>query len=165
MKKYFLLILVFLGAWVFWNKVNVKHSVSNITPEAAMVETIKWDFPYVQINNIKIPVEIAKTEAEVQKGLSGRKSLATDKGMLFVFNKPDYYRFWMPNMNFPIDIIWIDQNKIVGIHESVSNQFDPKNPKFYTPSQPADRVLEVNAGFAQKNKIKTSDQINFYNIQ
>lgn len=162
MKKYFFLALAVIGAAVWWTQ-DVKHQVSDTG--AAIAKTVRPDYPYAEVNNIKIPIEIAQTETEVQKGLSDRVSLAADKGMLFIFKKPDYYRFWMPNMNFPIDIIWIDQNKIVGIHESVSNQFDPKNPKFYTPSQPADRVLEVNAGFAQKNKIKTSDQINFYNIQ
>lgn len=143
-----------------WWTQNVKHQVSD-TAGAVAVKSVKLNFPHAQINKLKIPVEVARTPAEAQQGLSGRESLAADKGMLFIFNKPDYYRFWMPNMNFPIDIIWISQNTIAGIHKNVSNQFDPANPKFYTPPQPVNKVLEVNAGFAQKNNLKVGDPFNF----
>ena len=159
MKKYFILILIFLGAGVWWTQ-NVKHQVSD-TAGAVAVKSVKLNFPHAQINKLKIPVEVARTPAAAQHRLSGRESLAADKGMLFIFNKPDYYRFWMPNMNFPIDIIWISQNTIAGIHKNVSNQFDPANPKFYTPPQPVNKVLEVNAGFAQKNNLKVGDPFNF----
>lgn len=161
MKKYILLALIFvaLGTVVWWTQ-SVKPSGSDTT-SAAVIETDKSDFSYVQINNVKIPVEIARTEAETQRGLSGRESLDTDKGMLFIFPKPDYYRFWMPDMNFPIDIIWINENRVVGISQNISNEFDSKNPKFYAPPQPVDRVLEVNAGFAQKENIKVGDPFNF----
>ena len=162
MKKYLLLVLILLvglGTAV-WRAQDVKHQVSDKS-NAAAVEAVKLKTPYVEINGVNINVELAQTETGVQKGLSGRESLAADKGMLFIFNKPDYYRFWMPNMNFPIDIIWISQNTIVGIHKNVSNQFDPANPKFYTPPRPVDRVLEVNAGFAQKNNLKVGNPFNF----
>ncbi|MBI4118834.1 MAG: DUF192 domain-containing protein [Parcubacteria group bacterium] len=166
MRKYFLLILIFLGAGVWWAQ-NIKHRVFDIdikTSVAIVGTTVKEDSPYVQINNLKIPVELAKTEAEVQKGLSGRASLGADQGMLFIFAQPDYYRFWMPDMRFPIDIIWINENKVAGISQNVSNEFDPKNPKFYIPPRPADKVLEVNAGFAENKKIKTGDKIIFNNV-
>ncbi len=163
MRKYFLLILIFLGAVVFWTQ-NVKpprFDTIDTVPTVTASDTIKHNLAYVQINNVKIPVEIAKTPAEVRKGLSGRESLDAKNGMLFIFAQPDYYSFWMPNMNFPIDIIWIAQDTIVGIHENVSNIFDPKNPKFYTPPKPVDKVLEINAGLAQKKNIKVGDPFNF----
>lgn len=159
MRKYFLLFLILLGAGVWWTQ-SVKPSVSDTAP-AAVIETIKPDSPYVEINNVKIPVEVVRTQAEVEKGLSGRVSLDAASGMLFIFAQPDYYRFWMPNMNFPIDIIWIKDDRIVEISPNVSNKFDPKNPKFYTPPQPADRVLEVNAGFAKNKNIKVNDDVDF----
>ncbi|MEK7609259.1 MAG: DUF192 domain-containing protein [Patescibacteria group bacterium] len=161
MKKYLFLILILSGAGVWWAQ-DVRHRVSDTAP-AAVVGTVKPDSPYVEINGVEIPVEVVKTQAEVEKGLSGRASLDSKRGMLFIFSQPDYYRFWMPDMNFPIDIIWINENQIVGISPDVSNEFDPTNPKFYTPPRPADRVLEVNAGFAVGNDIKVGDSIIFNN--
>lgn len=169
MKKYILLILFSLGTAVWWTQ-NVKPSESGttITPEvgapvATVGSAIKQDFPYVQINNVKIPVEVAQTPAEVEKGLSGRASLDAASGILFIFPKPDYYRFWMPDMNFPIDIIWIREDRIVGISPDISNEFNPANPKFHTSPRPADRVLEANAGFAQNKNIKVNDTVIFNN--
>ena len=158
MRKYLILVLILFGAVVWWTQ---NPTDSYMTPTAEV--GVKWDFPYVQINNTKIPVELAQTEAEVQKGLSGRASLDAEKGLLFIFSKPDYYRFWMPDMNFPIDIVWIVEGEVIGIHENISNRFDPKNPKFYTPPRPINRVLELNAGFAKKN-IKAGDKIIFNNV-
>jgi len=121
--------------------------------------------PYVQIDGIKIPVEIATSTTAIRKGLSGRVSLDADRGMIFVFSKPDKYRFWMPDMHFPIDIIWTNNGKIVGITENASNEFNPANPIFYTPQKPAQYVLEVNAGFAEKNNINIGDKIILNNIE
>jgi uncharacterized membrane protein (UPF0127 family) len=119
----------------------------------------------VKIGSVNIPAEVARTSAEVQKGLSGRLSLDQDKGMLFMFAKADIYSFWMPDMHFPLDIIWISSaKKVVGISADVSNEFDPANPKFYRPPSPAQYVLEVNAGFAAKNGIKIGNSVTFANI-
>ena len=85
--------------------------------------------------------------------------------MIFVFSKPDKYRFWMPNMHFPIDIIWVNSNPVIGITKNVSNEFDPVNPVFYTPPKPAQYVLEVNAGFAEKNYINIGDKVVLNNIE
>ena len=85
--------------------------------------------------------------------------------MIFVFSKPDKYRFWMPDMHFPIDIIWTNNGKIVGITENASNEFNPANPIFYTPQKPAQYVLEVNAGFSEKNNINIGDKIILNNIE
>lgn len=120
--------------------------------------------PLVRIGSINIPVEIAATEETREKGLSGRPSLDKNKGMLFIFPKPNFHQFWMRDMNFPIDIIWIDNGRVIGITPDVSNNFDQKNPRTYSPSQPAQYILEVNAGFSTKNKIKIGDVIAFENI-
>lgn len=115
--------------------------------------------PFVQISSTTIPVEIATSTPAVQKGLSGRPSLNPEVGMLFVFSRPDNYRFWMPDMHFPIDIIWIDSNKVVDMDENVSPEFDPLHPRFYMPSKPVQYVLELNAGFVQTRRIKKGDRV------
>src|SRR3989304_6446445 len=65
----------------------------------------------VVIAGTTINVEIAQTEAEREQGLSGHKPLADDEGMLFIFDKPGYHGFWMKDMLFSIDIIWISADK------------------------------------------------------
>lgn len=119
----------------------------------------------VQIAATEIPVEIATSSAAVQKGLSGRVSLAADRGMLFLFDRPEKYRFWMPDMRFPIDIIWIDDNQVIDVDENVSPKFDPLHPIFYTPARPVRYVLEVNAGFMKRNNIHIGDAVIFNRIR
>lgn len=121
--------------------------------------------PSVTIGAIPVMVEIATTSAAVQKGLSGRAYLGRDQGMLFIFSQPDRHRFWMPDMRFPIDIIWIAGDKVIDIDKNVSNRFDPARPVFFTPSSPVRYVLEVNAGFSKKYGIKIGDPVAFNRIR
>lgn len=113
----------------------------------------------VVIGEVRIPVLIAETNEELRRGLSGMASLDKGAGMLFIFPKADTYTFWMPNMNFPIDIIWINDGVVVDIHHNVSNEFDLDNPKIYTPKEPAQYILEVNAGIAEEHNIKIGDSV------
>lgn len=116
-------------------------------------------FKAIKINNIEILVEIADTSLKQAKGLSNRNFLKENRGMLFIFEKPNYYSFWMKEMNFPIDIIWIDENwQIVDITENILPQIFPKT---FQPERLVKYVLEVKAGFVQKNKIKIGDKVNF----
>ncbi len=116
----------------------------------------------VLLPNVVIPVEVAKGIFAVQKGLSGRPSLNADSGMLFLFSAPARHRFWMPNMHFPIDIIWINNERVIDISHDVSNNFNALNPRLYSPKEPAQYVLEVNAGFAQKKGIMIGDTVSFH---
>lgn len=120
--------------------------------------------PLVSIDGLVIPVELRRTSEEIKQGLSGRKSLDADKGMLFIFSRPAFYTFWMPDMHFSIDIIWIDgSGKIVDITKSVP--YDEARARIlYRPKEPAQYVLEVNAGFSDKKGIEIGDKIFFYNI-
>src|SRR3989338_5042145 len=67
----------------------------------------------IRISNVKIKAELADTPEKRALGLSGRETLGNDEGMLFVFDEPNTRQFWMKNMNFALDIIWIDENKKV----------------------------------------------------
>ena len=89
-----------------------------------------------------------------------RGGLADNRGMLFLFPQENFYPFWMKNMRFPLDIIWIDKDKrIVDIKTDVPtcNQ----TCESLTPGDKALYVLEVNAGFAKKNEIKIGDRVSF----
>lgn len=117
---------------------------------------------FVKINNKEIKVEIIDTSELIYKGLSGRDNLCEDCGMLFKFNNRQERAFVMRDMNFPIDIIWIDEDVIIGIEENLQPEgSDYKN--IYESPEPVNYVLEVNAGFADKNNIKKGDKI-IYNL-
>lgn len=88
-------------------------------------------------------VELARTKAEQTKGLSGRESLDIDAGMLFIFPSSDIYSFWMKDTKIPLDIIWIDDYKIVEM-ATLNLPVDNNIPN-YTPQSKAQYVLELNA--------------------
>src|SRR3989344_1681259 len=91
------------------------------------------------------------------RGLSGRRSLEENQGMLFVFNTADYYNFWMKDMYFPIDIIWLNDDwRVIDLTENIS----PKNfPVTYQPRAPARYVLEVNAGFIVAHRMTIGTRV------
>jgi uncharacterized membrane protein (UPF0127 family) len=102
-------------------------------------------------------MDIADTPAEQEQGLSGRLSLAPDTGMIFIFDTPDNYGFWMQKMNFPLDIIWISSDyRIVHIEKNLSPE---TYPTVYYPNAPSKYVLEISGGLADENDIKIGDLI------
>lgn len=112
----------------------------------------------VRINDKSIKAELAMTNAERYQGLSERKNLCADCGMLFLFPTSLDLDFVMRNMDFPLDIIFINQGRIIKIAENLAPEGgDPK--KVYASDGPADQVLEVNGGFASRNGIKIGDHI------
>jgi hypothetical protein len=129
------------------------------------------DIKSVNIAGQNIKVDLALTEAEQTQGLSGRTSLNENEGMLFVFPVPGKYAFWMKDMNFPIDMIWLAPSgggdreaKVVYIKKNA----DPKlYPETYGPG-PSDGeakyVLEVVSGFSDKNNLKVGDSVYFSGI-
>jgi uncharacterized protein len=170
-KIRYLFIIILLAAGVFFlvyetpsSPIVAGNTIEPQTTSSSPVPSTTPKTPKVNIANTSIEVEVATTTAAVTKGLSGRLSLAADSGMLFVFSKPAVYRFWMPDMHFPLDIIWINNNRVIDITADVSNDFDPTNPKFYTPGHPAKYVLEVNAGFSQHHGLRIGDRVTFHNI-
>lgn len=116
--------------------------------------------PYITIENTTFKLELAKTIPEQNKGLSNRKSLAANRGMLFLFPEKGFYSFWMKDMEFPLDIIFISGDTVVTI---VENAPAPKsmtdNLPLYNPEVPVDKVLEVNAGTVKKYGIVKGDKV------
>jgi len=106
-------------------------------------------------NEVVVHVDLADDYWERIQGLSGRSSLEVDEGLLFLFPETEVQRFWMKDMQFPIDIIWIEQDRVVGFVESAQ----PENPPttIYTSPTAVDKVLEVSAGFVTKNDVKIGD--------
>lgn len=118
--------------------------------------------PVIKVNNVSIDVELANTPEEQARGLSGKTILPKNQGMLFLYNEPGFYSFWMKDMRFSIDIIWINRNyKIVDITKNIPPESFPNN---FRPSLPAQYVLEVNAGFVDKNNISIDDRVDFLEV-
>lgn len=112
----------------------------------------------VLINNNKISIEVAATPSQQYRGLSNRESLCADCGMLFVFRDKTEQIFVMRNMKFPLDIVFIEDDKIINIESNLSPEGEsPKHE--YRSLAPANRVLELPGGYATRNNIKVGDTL------
>jgi len=114
----------------------------------------------VKVGNTQIRAEIADTFITRTKGLMFRKSLPENEGMLFIFNEEGYHGFWMMNMSFPIDIIWIDKEKKV-VYIEKNAQPCGLICSSYIPKEKAMYVLEVNANFTEEHGIKIGSSLEF----
>jgi len=111
----------------------------------------------VEIHGQTIRVSIADTPALRERGLGGRAALSPDEGMLFVFPQDGTYAFWMKDMRFSIDILWIAHDgTIVHIAPSVSPDTYPHS---FAPQELARFVLELPAGYAQAHTIQRGDTV------
>lgn len=106
-------------------------------------------------------VAVADTNEEKARGLGGVEKIKDNEGMLFIFDLPGKYGFWMKDMKFPIDIIWIRENKIVWFSENVRLPKEGENLEVYYPPEEADKVLEINMGLVQKYGFKRGDEVSF----
>jgi len=111
----------------------------------------------VEIGGREISVEIADEPDEQVQGLSGREGLPENEGMLFVFERPGFYKFWMKEMRFAIDVVWIGADwKIVGVSRNVLPE---SYPGAILPPARAQYVLELDAGLAAKYGLKPGDNV------
>ncbi|MFZ5845697.1 MAG: DUF192 domain-containing protein [Patescibacteria group bacterium] len=117
----------------------------------------------VKIKDQIFLVEVAVTAKERERGLSGRTTLAPNRGMLFVFASPGVYHFWMREMRFPLDFIWIKDQTVVDLSENIPSPTGGEKPVELAPRQPVDKVLEVNAGEVTKYGITVGDKVDFLN--
>lgn len=158
------LVLVAIILFAYWSSQpgNLERLLSKTTQNLQGEKSQKEKI--VKIGKAQFKVEIAQTEEERKKGLSGRDSLAPDSGMLFVLEKDSKPSFWMKGVKFPIDIIWIDNTKVAEItpNTPTPNTQDPEIPT-YSPQKPASHVLEIPAGEAEKKEIKVGDKVELPN--
>jgi hypothetical protein len=154
MKKNLLVILFLIGAFFV-----IFIFLPKFKPEAK-----PNSFHQIEIGGQIVKVELATTPFEHKRGLSGRDRIEENSGMLFIFDKPGKYPFWMKDMKFAIDIIWIESvhadpryEKILYIKKDVQPESYPKTFGPGPDDGYAEYVLEVNAGFSDKNNLKVGD--------
>lgn len=113
--------------------------------------------PLVRLTVKGVPVlaEVVSTPQKHYLGLSHRRELPEGRGMLFLMSDVKYQVFCMRNMLFPIDIIWIHEGKVVGLHKNLS----PEDKGHFRSPVPVRLVLEVPGGFADRHGLKVGDQV------
>ena len=106
-------------------------------------------------DNHNFKTYIAKDNTEKEKGLSVFNKIRDDESMIFVFDTPSRYSFWMKDMKFPIDIVWLNQE---GKINYIASNISPNTyPTMIAPPEDSLYVLEFNAGTMKKMKIKIGD--------
>jgi uncharacterized membrane protein (UPF0127 family) len=131
-------------------------SSSNITDELDLTQVT---FP----NGVKINAETMRSNVELMRGLMFRESLAPGRGMLFIHPKEDTFRYWMYQTKIPLDMIWMDNDRRI-VEMSLDTPpcgSSAKDCPNYGGNFKSRYVLEVNAGIARKNGLKTGDTLDF----
>lgn len=163
MKEFILFVLVFFVTIVFYLKNSLNLTLSGNGAEQSAFRKVDFDNK-VKINNTVFDTNFADDIYERNLGFSNVEKVDENQAMLFIFDDPSMQTFWMKDMNFDLDILWIDKNfKIIKIDKDASkNRYIKNNPnlseKLYSPS-PVKYVLEIPAGNSEKNKIKIGDKI------
>jgi uncharacterized protein len=116
----------------------------------------------VTINNVKLQADVALTPDEQTKGLAIKDTLKSNEGMLFPYDKPRILSFWMKDMKFPIDILWLNADKRVAHIEESLQPCSPLLPCLsYAPDVQAQYVLETVAGFSSSHGITEGTPVEF----
>lgn len=113
----------------------------------------------ISVGEARVWVEVRDSEQERRQGLSGKEKLQEDEGMLFVFESPAKYEFWMKEMKFDLDMVWIRGDEVVEISEAVPAPKEGEEPAVVKPKVAVDKVLEVNSGWVGTNGVKVGDLV------
>ena len=120
-----------------------------LTPQAVMTITNSAG------ERVEVPVEIAATDAERERGLMGRTALPEDAGMLFVFDQEQQLSFWMKDTLIPLSIAYIDGGgRIVDIQD-----MQPLDETPHPSAEPAKYALEVNQGFFNEHGVEVGNKV------
>jgi uncharacterized membrane protein (UPF0127 family) len=114
----------------------------------------------VTIDRYNISAFVADTDDKRTKGLSGVENMSENQGMLFIFNYPSKQGFWMKEMMFPLDIIWLDSNNsVIHIEKKLQPCMSVLFCSVYSPSSDAKYVLETISGFTDLHSVNEGDKI------
>ncbi len=127
---------------------------------APKTDVSRMDWRNIKVSGAALKVELALTTEQQTKGLSGRESLAPGTGMLFKFAQADKYNFWMKDMKFALDFIWVREGKVIQLNADVPPPLkDFPRPEVLPASEPVDAVIEVPAGWIKDKGIKIGDKV------
>lgn len=127
---------------------------------APKAEVSKTEWRDIKVGSAPLKVELALTTEQQTRGLSGRESLAPGAGMLFKFAQADKYNFWMKDMKFALDFIWVREGQIVQLNADIPPPLkDFPRPETLQAREPVDAVIEVPAGWVKDNGIKIGAKV------
>lgn len=165
MKKIKSLGILLLSIAIGFNLTSCKDKNKTVKPiEVSFKKEAELTLYKAQTDSVivKLDIEIADTDYDIQTGLMYRNSMQNDRGMLFVFPTMRERFFYMKNTKFSIDIIYLDNNKTIVSFQENAKPFDETS----LPSQvPAQYVLEVNAGLAEKWLLEIGDRMEYSEIE
>lgn len=153
-----------IGKLVFSCIIIALSVVAIVSLHAAAVVPVVVEETSASISILPVPIPlksviIVDTDEKRMRGLSGMKTLPNDTGMFFVFDTSGKYGFWMKDMLFPIDIIWLDEDfKIITVAEDI---FPNSYPQVFYPERAARYVLEVTSGVAERNHYVKGSKLGF----
>ncbi|MFM2423688.1 MAG: hypothetical protein RLZZ70_73 [Candidatus Parcubacteria bacterium] len=154
-RNWFLLLgaLVLIGSWYWYTEQKATASLNiEETPRTYYAPLIP-----MRLGNIDVFASVADTSATRTLGLSRTSSLPVDVIKLFVFETPGRYTFWMKEMLYPIDMVWLDTTgKIVHIETAVRPE---SYPQTYGPEVATQYVIETNVGFFATTGLEVGDTI------
>jgi uncharacterized membrane protein (UPF0127 family) len=139
-----------LGALALVACDGARPSTPAPAPAVPQVEATSRVYFSTPGGEVVVQVEVADTPAAHARGLMFRKTLARDRGMLFLFEGEEDHSFWMKNTYLPLDLIFVSQGlEVVGVVEGA----EPLTESPRTVGKPSRYVVEVNAGFARERGI------------
>jgi uncharacterized membrane protein (UPF0127 family) len=142
------IVLLLIGAaafWVFWPQLSQPH--------------VK-----LRLGDGVFQARVADTQSEREKGLSGTAYLGQDQALLFVYERDDKWSIWMKDMNYAIDIVWLDKDKkVVYIVKNAKPESYPNES--FSPNEPARYIVEFAAGTVDKKTINIGDEAAFDEAQ
>jgi len=117
----------------------------------------------IRLSDQTFQTEIADTDTERRQGLGGRQGIAENEAMLFVFDsESDQYCFWMKDVNFPLDIMWFDDQK--QFVDAVYNLDPATYPETFCPESAARYVIEVKGGVGERLRLTRESRFDAQNL-
>jgi uncharacterized membrane protein (UPF0127 family) len=123
---------------------------------------LNYDQQTLRLHGHTYRITVLKTEDELQRGLSGTDSLPADRAMVFVFPRDEKWSIWMKDMNYPIDIVWLDSTRNVvhlekNVQPSTYNAKDTEKSQLFRPDKVARYVIELASGTIERTGIAVGD--------
>lgn len=152
---YYIMVIIFTtvaGLYIYQNLSSQRtNDAAPTSSEVAQAECIELG------NGVCIDIEVVRSREAMQRGLSDRLELPENAGMLFDFQTEGVRCMWMKDMNFALDMIWLDADAAV---VDVQTNITPETfPDSFCGAEPARYVLEVNTGVASRSAVEVGQRV------
>lgn len=145
-----LIVVLLSSVSLLFSNVQIKH---NIEFEQSGILKI---LPSEMHDTLTVKIELAESDSKMMQGLMYRQEMAPDEGMLFIYAQQQEMYFWMKNTYIPLDLIYIDE---AGVIVDLQENTTPFSEKSIVSNVLSRYVLEVNAGFCEKNYVIVGDKV------